>query len=128
MNGKIAQTYKVTAVYSSNMYKRVQKTIDLVVSVAPTRIIVKPVKSNKKTFTLKAKIVDKNNKAINKATKVSVKINEKTYVKEVKVSKGNINLKVPTRLAKSSYKLTIISGANGIYKESVAKTNLTLTP
>lgn len=127
LNGKTAETYKITAVYSSNMYKRVQKTIDLVVSRAPTRIIVKHVKSSKKTFTLKAKIVDKNNKAINKATKVSVKINEKTYVKEVKVSNGNINLKVPTRLAKGSYKLTIISGANGYYKESVAKTNLTLT-
>ncbi len=126
INGKTAKTYKITTVYSALMYNRVQKTINLDVVKTPTKISVNPIKTSSKTFTVKAKILDNKGKSIKKTTKVSIKINGKTYVKEVKVSNGKINIKVPTKLSKGTYTLNIIAGTNGYYKESRKNTKLTI--
>ncbi len=127
LNGKTAAIYKVTAVFSSNLYNRTQKTVNLTVVRTPTKIKVSPIKSKSKTVTVKAQILDNKNKAVKKTTKVSIKINGKTYVSQKKVSNGKINIKVPTDLKKGTYTVTIIAGINGYYQDSRTDTKLTIT-
>ena len=124
LNGMKAKTYTITAVFSSNMYNRVQKTINLTVVRTPTKIKVNPITTKSKTFTVKAKILDDKNKLVKKTTRVTIKINNQTYVNQTKVSKGKVNIKIPTKLKKGKYTLTIIAGVNGYYEESRNSTKL----
>lgn len=125
--GKTSKVYKITAVYSSVKYKRVQKTTDLIIEKIPTKINVKPITTSSSTFTVKAKITDEKNKQIKSKTKVSIKIGGKTYISEKTVKNGKINIKIPSKLKKGTYTLSIVSGSTKIYEQSNANTKLTIT-
>ncbi|MBQ6218504.1 MAG: Ig-like domain repeat protein [Methanosphaera sp.] len=126
LNRLTAKVYKITAVFSDKQYKRIQKTINLTVSKSPTYISLNPINGNKKYAIVKAKLLDKKNQPITTKTKVSIKINGHTKVKEIKVTNGTINQKIATNLDKGTYTLTIISGTNDIYQESRNSTTLTI--
>ncbi len=126
LGNKVAKTYKVTAVYSADIYKRVQKTAAVKVKKFSTTIKASDIKTNKKTFTLKASVLGEDNKAIRDSNKVTVKINGITYKKEVKVTNGKINLKLSANLKKGKHTISILSGSTSHYKESRKDIKLTV--
>ncbi len=119
--------YTITAVYSSYIHNRIEKTIKLSITKIPTKINAKIIKSNNNKVTLKATITDDKNKNIKDKTKVSIKIDNQTYINETKVSKGKINIKIPTKLSKGTYNMTILSGVTGHYKSTKKNLKLTIT-
>lgn len=126
LGNSIARTYKITTVYSSRKYGRVQNNTNLTVKKMPTTIKAKDIVSKGNTFTIKAKILDNKNKNIKNNNKVTIKINGITYQNEVKVNKGNVNIKVPTKLNKGKYTVSILSGTNGYYASSRKDVKLTI--
>lgn len=132
LGNKVAKIYKITAVYSSEKYGRVQSTVNVIVNKISTKIkandiVLKSAKANNKnTVTVKAIILDNKNKNIKFQNKVTIKINGITYKNEVVVKNGEINIKVPTNLSKGKYTISILSGTTGYYTSSRKDIKLTI--
>ena len=117
-----ARTHNLTAVYASNTYGRVELTTPMTIGKYVTHIDVNPLYTTNNKIRIKAQIVDQNNQALNKQTTVSIKLNGKSYT--LNTTNGTIDYQINQTLANSYYNITIISGENGKYLGSTAKTVL----
>ena len=117
-----ARTHNLTAVYASNTYGRVELTTPMTIGKYVTHIDVNPLYTTNNKIRIKAQIVDQNNQALNKQTTVSIKLNGKSYT--LNTTNGTIDYQINQTLANGYYNITIISGENGKYLGSTAKTVL----
>ncbi|MBO7719174.1 MAG: Ig-like domain repeat protein [Methanosphaera sp.] len=114
-----ARTCELTAVYSSNDYKRVESSTPMTIRKYVTHIDVNPLYTTNNRIIVKAQIVDQNNQALNKQTTVSIKLNGKSYT--LNTTNGTINHQINQTLDNGYYNLTIICGENGKYLGSTVK-------
>ena len=68
--------------------------------------------------TLKLTIFDENNKIILRNTKVTVKVNGKTFYNQIIVSNGVANLNLNLPVSSKPYNITVIAGENNAYASS----------
>ena len=124
LNGHKTGKYTLTAVLSSNTYKKVTSKTTLKVTEDKIHIVAKAVKTSTNKTRIKAKILDTKNKYIKTTIKVSFKIDQKTVAKQVKVKNGKINVKIPTKVSKGKHTLNIVAGPN--YRYKVTRKNVSL--
>ena len=72
--------------------------------------------SNNATVSLK--IFDEKNNTVQRNTKVTVKVNGKTFYNQIIVSNGVANLNLNLPVSSKPYNITIISGENSVYATS----------
>ncbi len=124
LNGHKTGKYTLTAVLSSTPYKKVTSKTTLKITEDKMHIDAKPVKTSTSKTRIKAKILDTKNKYIKTTIKVSLKINQKTVAKQVKVKNGKVNVKIPTKVSKGKHTLNIVAGPN--YRYKVTRKNVSL--
>lgn len=113
-----AKDYNITAVFG-NSTTRLESNAKLTVNKLNTKITGVKITRNSNSLNIVAKVLDEKGANVERETKISIKINGKTLVNQVKVQNGTINFNV--KLAdpsKKSYNVTIIAGENGLYKKS----------
>ena len=68
--------------------------------------------------TVSIKIFDEKNNTVQRNTKVTVKVNGKTFYNQIIVSNGVANLNLNLPVSSKPYNITIISGENSVYATS----------
>ncbi len=119
-----ARIYNLTAVYGDKIYERAEANTTIEFIKGTTHIEVRPMKTTTNTTTITAKILDGNNQIIKTTTKVTVKINGKTFVKGEYVNNGTINFTVDTPFKVGVYDVEIIAGDSKVYSSSRTTTTL----
>jgi len=115
-----ASTHKLTAVYATRLYGRVELSTPMTINRYETHINVNPIIVKDNNIVIKAQVVDQNNQALNKITPMCIKINGKSY--NFNTTTGTVDYNVTQTLKDGYYNVTIISGANGKYLGSTVKT------
>ncbi|MDO5825850.1 MAG: Ig-like domain repeat protein [Methanosphaera sp.] len=117
-----AKVHKLTAVYASTLYGRVELDTPMTIAKYTTHIDVNPIYTTGNNTGVKAQVVDQNNHALNKETKICIKINGKSYT--FNTPNGTIDYTINQTFKDGYYNITIISGENGKYMASTVKTLL----
>ena len=117
-----ARTHNLTAVYSSKNYNRTEESTPMTIYRYETHIDINPLYTSNNNILVRAQVVDQKNQALNKQTPICIKVNGRSY--NFNTTNGTINYQINQTLKDGYYNITIISGANGKYLSSTAKTVL----
>lgn len=113
-----AKTYKLTAVFGNDT-TRLEDHATLTIQKLATKISGLKFSQNGETGRLVARIVDENGDIVERDTKISVKVDGKTIIRQVKVSNGLLNKTFDlSRYKNGNHTIQIIAGENGLYKSS----------
>ena len=119
-----AKDYLLTAVFSNGNYDRVE--VNQTVTIIPSNVFIQPTSvyyENGKLM-IKADIKDAiTNKDVAVRTKVTLKINGKTFVDRMVIENGTITIAQDIKLSNGIKTLTIISGPNKKYNVNEIKVN-----
>ena len=115
--------YNITAVYSNPYYERAEGYNVLNIVKSNTQIRATATTDGTLT-TITGTILDSDNNLVSGVTKVTIKINGLTYVKEVNVTNGVIDetFDTSTLTLDKFYNLTIIAGETKLYQSSIYNT------
>ncbi|WP_288652914.1 carboxypeptidase regulatory-like domain-containing protein, partial [uncultured Methanosphaera sp.] len=113
-----AKEYTLTAVFSGKDYNRVATESHLTVLRTNTHIQAEMVNITSNNATVSIKIFDEKNNTVQRNTKVTVKVNGKTFYNQIIVSNGVANLNLNLPVSSKPYNITIISGENSVYATS----------
>ena len=123
-----AKDYLLTAVFSNGNYARVE--VNQTVTIIPSNVFIQPTSvyyENGKLM-IKADIKDAiTNKDVAVRTKVTLKINGKTFVDRMVIENGTITIAQDIKLSNGIKTLTIISGPNKKYNVNEIKVNFMVT-
>lgn len=113
-----AKKYRLTAVYG-NGSTRLEDNATLTIQKLKTEITDVKFTQTSDTGLLVARVVDEHGDIVERDTKITVKINGKTVIRQVKVKDGLINMIFDlSSYRDGSHTLTIIAGENGLYETS----------
>lgn len=113
-----AKDYKITAVYA-NSTTRLESNATLTINKLNTKITGVRITKNNDSLRIVAKVLDEKGDDVERETKITIKVNGKTMVNQVKVQNGSIDFDVKLLdSTKNEYNVTIIAGENGLYKKS----------
>ncbi|RAP49580.1 MAG: hypothetical protein BZ138_07520, partial [Methanosphaera sp. rholeuAM270] len=121
-----AKTYKLSIVYGSTYYERTETTGKLVLEKKATAITADSITTKNKKTNIKATIRDETGKLLVTSTKLAIKVNGKTILKNVNSTNGKIDVSFTSTLRPGKYEMIIISGENSIYKKATLTTILTI--
>ena len=123
-----AKDYLLTAVFSNGNYDRVE--VNQTVTIIPSNVFIQPTSvyyENGKLM-IKADIKDAiTNKNVAVRTKVTLKINGKTFIDRMVIENGTITVTQDIKLNDGIKTLTIISGPNKKYNVNEIKVNFMVT-
>ena len=111
-----AKDYKLTAVFSSDYYNRIEQNSTITVTKKPTTVTTSSITTSNGKTTIKGTLTDNNGNLLVIPSKMVVKVNGKTILQNVNSTDGNFDLSFTHTLEKGTYELLIISGENGIYQ------------
>ena len=117
-DGFSAKNYTLTTVYVGKDYERGSDVSSLIVPRINTYIKTEMTNITSDNATLKLTIFDENNKIILRNTKVTVKVNGKTFYNQIIVSNGTADLNLNLPVSSKPYNITVIAGENNAYASS----------
>ncbi|MCD7781957.1 MAG: Ig-like domain-containing protein [Methanosphaera sp.] len=122
-----AKDYELTAVYSNNLYNKVNETTTLTISKANITTTINPLYITQgENTTLTLTLYGQNGNLVNRVIPVNIKANGKTIIGvNATVTDGILEITLPTDTFKNNYyNITVILGENSLYNGLTLNTAL----